>query len=247
MRSLARVLVIVNAGLSIVFLFWAIAIYTERINWFTGTGPGAAQSVGMVDKAKAKLDALNEANQRAASRWAINYDRVAGQNGWENLRPARRDYYRYLLYKVQTGTGFANNQVQKNMPVAALEVFPNGLVMEGKPIMVHDTTPLDSIDGYNRRIADAVGQIKETQESIVKLIKQQTEFTNDIYGTPMKKGLRTLLSEQEQIARGGRQERDFVRPFRTNREAEYDILLKRVKSIEERLGELQKFADTRGE
>jgi hypothetical protein len=244
MRSLAKILVLVNAGLSIVFLFWAIAIYTERINWFTGPAAGGAQSVGMVDRAKAKLDALNEANQRAAGRWLNNYTQVANH---ENARPARRDYYRYLLYKVQTGTGIANNQVQKNMPVAALELQPNGWLMEGKPILLRETTPLDSIDGYNRRIGDAVAQIKETQDSIVKLIKQQTELTNDIYGTPMKKGLRTLLAEQEQIARGGRQERDFVRPFRTNREAEYDILLKRVKSIEERLGELQKFADSRGE
>jgi hypothetical protein len=245
MRSLAKVLVLVNAGLSIVFLFWAIAIYTERINWFTGPAAGGAQSVGMVDRAKGRLDALNEANQRAASRWATNYKQVADN---ENLRPYRRDFYRYMLYKVQTGTGYANNQVQKNMPVTSLEPQPPlGLVVEGKPIMLRETTPLDSIDGYNRRIGDAVAQIKETQDSIVKLIKQQTELTNDIYGTPMKKGLRTLLAEQEQIARGGRQERDFVRPFRTNREAEYDILLKRVKSIEERLGELQKFADTRGE
>jgi len=236
--------VLINAALSIVFLFWAIAIYTERINWFTGTGPGAAQSVGMVDRAKAKLDALNEANQRAGFRWAKNYDQVANQ---ENARPTRRDYYRYLLNKVQTGTGFVNNQVQKNMPVAALEMHPAGWLMEGKPILLRETTPLDSIEGYNRRIADTVAQIKETQDSIVKLIKQQSELTSDIYGTPMKKGLRTLLSEQEQIAKSGRQERDFVRPFRTNREAEYDILLKRVQSIEKRLGELQKFADTRGE
>jgi hypothetical protein len=244
MRSLAKVLVLVNAGLSIVFLFWAIAIYTERINWFTGPAAGGAQSVGMVDRAKAKLDALNEANQRAAFRWANNYVQVAAR---EDSRPRRRDFYRLMLRWAQTGDGFANNQPQKNLPILALEVLPNGEITVGKPILLRETTPLDSIAGYDRRIADAVAQIKETQESIVKLIKQQTELTNDIYGTPMKKGLRTLLAEQEQIARGGRQERDFVRPFRTNREAEYDILLKRVKSIEERLGELQKFADSRGE
>jgi hypothetical protein len=246
MQRLGKLLVILNAALAIMFLMWAVAVYFEKVNWFTDTkAPAGAQTVGIVDKAQARIKDLNEGSKGAAKRWAGQYAQVAF---WEQDRPRRRDFYRGALYMVETGKDPGWNLQQGLPPVQQLGTDANGVVipqLTGKPIEGRPGVALDSIAGYDRRIADAAADIKKRQEAIVMLIEEHRKLSEEIIGTPEQKGLRTLIAEQEVIGKNALSELDYLAPFFTNRFSEHAITLRRVEAMEARKAELQKFAEAR--
>src|SRR5947209_9628570 len=100
MSFTGKLLVVLNTGLSIVFLMWAASVYFEKVNWFTPPDAKNKEAeVGVIEKAQARLKSLAGSAQDAARRWGYNAYEVAVQ---EYTRPLRRDFYRGMLAAVQT-------------------------------------------------------------------------------------------------------------------------------------------------
>src|SRR5262245_9215942 len=249
MSFIGKLLVVINTGLAIVFLMWAVAVYFEKVNWFTNPD---TKAVGVVEKSQAKLKTLSGGAQDAARRWGYNAYEVAVQ---ENERPLRRDYYRGMVAAVQTGKGQVpgpKGYEPVNPTVQLIKLDLNGLVpytqdpdQSKRVALMAGMTPLGSIDSYKVFIADRAVEIKKKQASIKDLIAKHKEKTDVIFGTPTSKGLRTLINEQEVIFKNGRLELDYLQPMWTRRFSENATLIRRLDSIRGRVKELEKFEDAR--
>src|SRR5262249_30828880 len=184
MSFVGKLLVVLNTGLSIVFLMWAVSVYFEKVNWFTPQDAKDKQAeAGIIEKSQARLKELGSAANDAARRWGYNAYEVAVQ---EYNRPLRRDFYRSMLASVQTGKGQVPGQQgpeQVNPAVQTLKTeLGTGLVeiAQTKDPIKSGQTPLESIDSYKQLMVDAANRIEELQGKITALIKQQQEATDVI-------------------------------------------------------------------
>src|SRR5437660_12509342 len=114
MTKLGKWLVLINLTLSLVFLAWAVGLYTNQVNWNTPPADGGQRVQGMVDELKAEITQLAAARDSAEERW---HSGTALVRALENERPARRQYYATLLRSVTQG-----DVAQIKPPVQQLEI-----------------------------------------------------------------------------------------------------------------------------
>ena len=58
MTKLGKWLVLINVALSLVFLAWAVGLYSNHINWATPPSDGGQRVQGMVDELKDQITRL---------------------------------------------------------------------------------------------------------------------------------------------------------------------------------------------
>src|SRR2546423_15555973 len=100
MTKLGKWLVVINVTLSLMFLAWAVGLYTNHINWATPPSDGGQRVQGMVEELKAEVTRLVAARDAADQRW---YDSTARVVALETERPARQAYYADLMRSARRG------------------------------------------------------------------------------------------------------------------------------------------------
>jgi hypothetical protein len=256
MSGIAKFLVLINGLLSLIFLTWSIALHTEQV-------PEKDQTVG-TEKIQGRIDQFNrriaaESNRAgiAIARWGrYNQDLV----GLENERPLRQDGYFQLLKTIREGKDLANMPIDKAAgPARELTINPvNGLIElqvdpdtrkltpPGKPLVAREGENLDSIINYDKELRLLVEQIDGKQKAIQKLIASEEVLTAQIHGTDAKKGLRTLVREQESVITSAKGGIAFLTDIITTREAESRLFDRRRGSLRNRVGELKVYLEKDG-
>ncbi|QVL31067.1 hypothetical protein KIH39_19775 [Telmatocola sphagniphila] len=238
----AKWLIVLNTGMAIAFLMWAVAVYTQRIDWFTPAEAGANKEVvGQIEKMQEQYKGLGEANNKAYSLWVINQSQVSDQ---EATRPLRRDFYRDQIEMVRTGK-------YKGQPVALpfqkfVEDPSTGLMKidqpTGRPAIAYKgNEPLQSLATYAALIASTTEQIKKVKEDISKLIADLKIENDKIYDADGN-GLRKLNKEQEDILNAARLEREYLGTSYANSLADTTLFSKRLEAMKARLMELSQLS-----
>jgi hypothetical protein len=234
MTQFGKLLVVFNVVLSLVFLAWAAAVYTEHVDWVTPAGGGADQK-GRLEQLKEEITALDAERNRVFARWhAVNRSLAAA----EADRQPRRDWYAEQLKVVETGTDTAGNKVEP--PVRELPPEVDGLVAyrsraPRKPI-TYNGQPLQSLTYYGEQLVDRDQKVKEGQALVQKLIDEQKVLTEKLNGSPaIGKGLRDLFGEQVAAAQASADEQEYLRGQVANRKAEEQLMLKRYANMEARV------------
>ena len=111
---------------------------------------------------------------------------------------------------------------------------------KAKPVNARPGVPSQSIEEYLKQIAQRTKDIAALQDVISKQLEERTALALEIAGRaePKVKGLRTKLSEQEEIARAAELETKYLDDYINTRDAERRILRKRQAALEARKQEL---------
>ncbi len=247
MAFIGKLLVVLHSALSLGVLAWAVAVYTQRIDWNTPkVDAGKEVQPGLFDRQKALAVQYNGAVDKAYTRWSGNLFQV---QALEAERYPRREFYKNELDTIRTGKTTANNKtVVVSDPVRELVYGSNGFINikspSRPPVMVRPGIKADSIAGYNTKMVKLVEDIQASQVKNAKAIIERDRLNDDIIGhkQPMlKKGLRTLLLEQVTFKERAQREDEYIVDFITNREADFGLLKKRRDAMLGRIDELNKW------
>lgn len=237
--KIGKWLVVLNAGMAVAFLMWAVAIYTQRIDWFTPKEASGGEKVaGQIEAMAEKHKIANAAHSAAYTIFANNKSQVDLQEG---ARPARRDFYRGQIALGQSG--LLNGQPVPQPFQQFESVGTSGLMAFNKPtgrpaINYRPNEPLLSIADYAKRIGETTAQLKTADVDVKKLVEDLRVENDKITGTDAAKGLRTYIKEQESILNGARDENDFLGTTFANLIAETTLFTKRLEAMRQREKEL---------
>ena len=94
MTKLGKILVLLQATLSLFALAGAAAVLTQHLNWFEVKAASGQPIVGVTEPLRKELATLSQAHERVASRWRTAAVEV---HALEQQLPARRDYFAQLV------------------------------------------------------------------------------------------------------------------------------------------------------
>lgn len=246
MGFIGRIMVVVFAALSLAVFTWSFGVYTQRIK-FTAAEKDATPGIFKTQQARAAE--LSVTADRAFSRWSGNVGTVANL---ERERYPRRSFYGVQLSLARTGQSInpATGKLEPSAtPVQVLVEAPSKYLDVSKPtgrapILAREAgAPLDSIAGYDAKVAKLALDIQAAQMANVAAIAEREVLNNEIVGVQVPKvvkGLRKLISEQKEIETQANDEDVYSADFVTNREAEFGLLKKRRDAMTGRIGELDR-------
>lgn len=252
MGTLGRAFVLLNGFAALTFLMWSIALYTNRVNWFTDKA-GSKENVGMVDKFDDQFKARNKTFLSAAQRWERNaYGSSTSLVGVEKERLDRREFYRDSIARVTEGKG-KDGKLLAVPDIRILKREPNNIKLDiGPNQAVYSVggvgrAKLESIAAYSKRIADARDQLTVKQKEAEQLLTTYKGLTQEIFGStnPRVLGLRDLIKEQEAVRTGAESGTAYMIPIITERNAQTDIFLERNAVLQDRLTVLEDFLKRR--
>lgn len=224
MTRLAKILVFVNVAVALLFAYWGVALYTNRVDW--------------KNEAKEHEDpirARQKARAEAEPKWVAAGQQVVFA---ENLRPQYQKFYAEQI----------NNLLAGNQPVRTI-AFRNGQMMfdqQGRPFMEplgtrkqKELQGLASIDTLQKNYTQLQAQINEVLQEVKNLVANEAQLTAQIIGQNMQKGLRTILAEVQDAERRAHDEQEFLKPLLYNRQVEAQLLTERKERLQKRLKEVQ--------
>jgi hypothetical protein len=228
MTSLAKYLVFVVTGLSLMFLAWSAGLYSQQLPW----------EIHIKETLAPRIRELVEARDRADARW---YDATAKVNRLELEIPKRRAWYAKQL---QT----ANESLEANPPPVREIEIRDGLVAmrDDAPAFQIDGAPALSYAGYRAAIEKQLAAIRDTKMTINKVVADTTVLTTLINGskpaaeaiTKEEKGLRGQLTDAQTVQRNALLEQQYLQSPLTNDTVELELLRRRQVALEARLKEL---------
>jgi len=251
MTFFGRFLICVIFASSMLMLTWAISVRTQQVPLKDASGASRAEEAkGRLTKLENTIKTLNRAGYRANVAWN---DAKTQLVALETERPLRQAFYARQLDLVQTGMLPDPKTGQKKPiaePVQELQFTPKGTILvdsdQGRPALKESPTgvPLVAIDTYRAQLDRIAGEFKDAQVKEQMAITKHQESTDQLIDIAEKKGLRTLLREQQDLLVRIIDEIAYLQPSLTNGFAESQLLLKRKNSLTNRLNELK---DYRGE
>jgi hypothetical protein len=241
MTQLGKILVVANLALSLMFAAWALAIYGNRIDWGdTAERPDAVR--GKMNERKADLTAAVAARDKAVARWEKALGRLRTD---EAERPKAQEWYAEQLKIMETGVD-AKGQAHPN-PVQELVYRQGQLVVDPgtnrpqqKAVEWTRTQPLVDLAHLSLEFNKTMKDLATEKDALDKLMLEEQRLTEEVNGDgKQKKGLRTLVAEQEQERLNSLNEQEYLRPLLYNRMVEAQLVQKRQRTLESRLRELQ--------
>ena len=246
MTRYAKILILVNVGLSLMFVAWAFGLYTQAIPW-TSMGAGDDKLVGQIDELKEQVRGLTEARDKAEERWFTATREVLRLT--KDVRD-RRNFYEEQMRMANTGT---NLQGQPVKPAVQQLQYQDGLLVlkaTGRPAVQIDGKDALSIAGYNEIIKQQLEETRTTKIRINKVIDDTTALTIEINGTKpaeqaitaAEKGLRGQLLDAQTLINNLSLEQKFLQTPMTNYRVDLELHRRRQASLEARLKELSSTA-----
>jgi hypothetical protein len=241
MTQAGKYLIVANLALSLIFAAWALAIYGNRVDWGdTAERPDVVR--GKYNERKAELTAAVAARDKAVARWEKALDRLRSD---EADKPRAQQWYAEQLKILETGTdakgqGVANPVQQLAYKQGQLQLDRNTGRPLLEPIEWTRTQPLLDLTRLGQEYNKTMKDLTAEKETLDKLLAEEQRLTEEVNGDgKQKKGLRTLVAEQEQERQNSLIEQDYLRPLLYNRLVESQLVRKRQRTLESRLRELQ--------
>ena len=252
MGTLGRIFVLLNGFAALMFLMWSIALYTNRVNWFTDKA-GTKENIGQVNKFAKEFEDRTTGFTAAKLRWERNAitgrPDVSSLLSLETERTARRDFYRDNLNRVTEGKDKDGKAVNLPTLVKILRRLPNNPRFDMASREYYSAGPagLDSISSYTRKIADGRDQLGVQQKELARLVKVFGGLTLEIFGSPNPRvlGLRDFIKEQDAIDAGAQSGAAYLVPLITERDAQTEIFQERNTTLRDRLGVLEGYLKNR--
>jgi hypothetical protein len=245
MTFLGKMLVMLNAILSFLFLAFAVALFTNQIRWNNYQPEGGEKIVGKIERLLADLKQHNAGRDNAAARYEPSLKSLVDL---EKVRPTRLLEYAKELAVIEKKTAEtkADNPVHELQPIdARTDLIPLPLAGPQPKAIEYQGQALKSIGDYEELYVTTQAEINQLQAKNKQLIEQHVGLTEDINGVAgKKKGLREFIKEQQTMLAASKAEQEYIEPFRTNSLVEGDLLLKRNSLLTRRVQELNQRAVT---
>ncbi len=265
MTQLGKILVFVTVALSLLMFGWALALFTNRIDWTANKGQ-AGQPAGRLAERQDRDKEARAALEVANLRW---HDALVGNDGrdkrpvrdgllaWEKRRADDRVWYAAQLKEARTGDGMGGK-----VPIKRVSLTKEGQPIPdaanfGRPTMVpaerrkddkgQGGGPLYCHDYYIRQLGELTQRIQAAQAEYQQAVNEAATLTDELIDKKDgSKGLRhRIVDEEEKIKRINEELKD-VADRRTNSMVETELLLARRAQLERRVDELKKAAQETG-
>jgi hypothetical protein len=244
MTLLGKILVLVNFGLSVMVLVWAMLLYFNHVDLSDAKGePGKTPPIppGELKVRKDSIsDALTALGSADAS-WRENRGLVLEQ---EADRAADRPWYAGEIKHAQSGAD-ANNPTREI-------AFENGVMLldpvdpqkprHVRPRMKNATDdagrPLASLDANLKSEEQQLQALAQTEKQLQDLIEETKRLTELL--TPEKgKGLRQRIEDEKVKVKLADEEQAILKPLLVNTAVESELILRRREMLEARIRELR--------
>lgn len=241
MRMFGKFLVYSNLVLSLLFLGWAVALHTMKINWaphrnfFTGE---VNQDSGQLFELKEEIKTLLEQRDLAETRWQTD---AALLPRVEERRAAFLKWYAEQYNLAKTGKDRTGKDAET--PVRRPVRGPDEMLImdDAQREAVKDSrgTVVKSIGYYQNEYQELRKQLDDIQLEIADLVEQQKRLTLIIAGEPGKtRGVRGQLDDQLSYKKLWEDEIATLKPLLVTQLINVEENKRRLQVLESRLKEL---------
>jgi hypothetical protein len=258
MTWLGKILLLCNLALSLALGAWGLTLYANRVDWSDQTGKDGrpnGELVERLDQIKAGLKQIPLAGEK----WEVARSKLSAmENGGKLVlkdkdqkdkeytvhgRRANEKWYHEELEALRLGEkGKLDQPVkvlvlddQHRLTFADLDADP--LTPRPKLVVNERNPKLRPVDWYNNELKVASDSLIEEEKRLTKAIKDDDALTDQLIGP---KGLHQRLTNERAKRLKIMEEQDLVKLPLINTFVESELLLKRMRSLELRLEELQK-------
>ena len=239
MTTFGKVLVLFTLAVSLLMMGFALAVYTNRIDW-SDRPPKEGDPGGLLAQRDAEAKRLWTELRLAESGWRLGQEALTRD---ERQRVQDRLWYQSELAHLYSGATPVNpcREVILDRGVPAPD--PRNF---GRPRMVaaKDAAgqPLLSLAAYDKRDEEIHKETLAAVDKLRQAVEQDTQLTNELAGDPLKrtKGLRQRINDERAKRADVVAEEEFIRPLLINTVVESELILKRQKSLRARVSELEK-------
>jgi hypothetical protein len=253
MTLLGKILVFVNLALSLCMATWAYAVWSNRID-FSNTKATGDQAAGEFARHATEIEGLWDGVPPAELAWRSaraelvqRESRRLADRGWyqdelNHLRnkAAAADPCRTIKYadKNDEATGTRKGEILLD-PTTGRPVLEPAKDRFGKPLL--------SLAAYLAEEQKLLASLAVVQNKHASQIKEATELAERLAGTeenrekgiPGRKGLQDRLRDEQRKRKDVVAEEELIRPLLINSAVESELILKRKKALESRIGELK--------
>lgn len=227
---LAKIMIYLNLGLSFVFASWALALYTQRVDWGP-KGASAGQAAGEMFKRTEEITKLKGARTRAEQHWETA---LADIRRYEAQSRSDDAWYQEQLTALESSP----------KPLQTIAPDKQSIGSTGRPTLVPwidpKGRPYSSLAVLRKQHDQVHRDIDAELANLNALIAQEKQLTQQLIGDGMNKGIRELIRIEEEKRQNAEREQDYLEPLLYNRLVELSLLQKRNKLLDGRLKEVQK-------
>jgi hypothetical protein len=242
-NNLGKGLVLVALAISVLFLAWAVAIYTQAIDW-GWKDPRVELKERVPSEIDKRLAALTE-----AMRFKARAD--AGVKSAEaSLADAEKDYprnvllYRDKLHELQNGEG----------KIKVVEIkYKDGVPVRSDKRATAPPEFDPVVPGADKSVAGYFGDLKKVHDEIDKTAKEIKDLTEkqevltvnlnghkDPKGNVDKVGMYKLLEDEKRRQEQVKEETEYLQPLWVRELVDAQLLLARQGRLDQRIQELKR-------
>jgi hypothetical protein len=227
MTKAAKILIFVNAAVSVMLAAWALGVYTQHVDFSNRAGT-ADKAPGVIAVLTARISEVNK--DRATSEVAAEQS-LAAVRQREDQRWANQKWYGEQLNLLEVG----------QTPVKAVQRGPLAQDPLIRPTLEDAKgpggQPVKPRAFYYDDLAATRKATEDKMKKIARLVEEEKQLTETIDGP---KGLRVqIFHEADNQMRVAEEEKD-LQPVLVNTAAEAERLKKRQDSLNKRVDELKK-------
>jgi hypothetical protein len=239
MTLFGKLLVLLDVLLSFLAMTWALAVYTNNIDW-SDSPPKGEKPAGVLNQKKTELrDALAGIPPAEASWIAARTDLMEDESQVAGTRA-------FYAAELKHARSEALPEDMKAARAVKLDADTFQPVLEGPRVAMEQAKdragkPLGSVSYYARESEDTAKKLSKVQEDYRKDIDEDAKLTDLLVGTPEKKGLQQRLIDERAKREGVIAELRLVRPLWINAAVDWELIGKRKEGLDERIDELVRY------
>lgn len=257
MTAFGKLLVFVQFILSMVFTTWAVALYSERIDWVqpkTMLGDPIEDSKGRLAELddEIKKFVIVDDKDKDASRDKAEFRWQTAFSGLTRATTSRENYQKWYadqLSLAKKGEDTDGRRLDAKEPAVRQLVYnPDGTFKmdpKDRPPVKSFDTDVKSVEYYDTKSEELRRAIDTAQDLLVKTVEEAARVTEEIVGSPTKFGLRRELRDENAYYLNALDEYLYLEPIRNGRTAELEVVKKRNAQLEARKRELTAAAANR--
>jgi hypothetical protein len=239
MTLAGKILVVLNVGLSLIFLSWAVLTFTQATDW--GFKDPRKDIVGQpipseIKKREAKLAEVKKTATPAVVAWR---NASADLAAVEKRVPENHVWYVQQMKLADSAKGaVAVKELKREEGRLVLDAAP-----WGHPVL--DKQVADkSLEGYKDDFQTVQANIDTVRKNIAKLSETEKDLTAQINGSldesgAHKKGILDLLELEAETQRRVKTEIDYIKPLWVQELMDAQLLIERQQQLEGRKEQLQ--------
>jgi hypothetical protein len=238
MTLLGKILVFIDVLLSLMALTFAVAVYTNNVDW-SDSPPKGEKPAGLLNQEKAALkDALAGLPPAQAS-WTVARGELLRK---EEQAGQARDFYAAQLKLVRSdATADRPAQAVKFEGLQPVPDENNPALLKLEDAKDRAGKNLQSLSAHAASSADTQTKLMDVMTKYQADIEEDRKLTDEIVGEGTKKGLHQRLIDERVKRQGVQEEQNMVRPLLKNAEVDWGLIGKRKEGLDERIAELRNY------